>query len=166
MTRTALALLIAATLIASCQTDSDPRAGGFIDGVTGLATGGYDAYVEKRTDRLGETQDHANVLQARAGAIAAEKAALEAELRHASDELTLLQRRLVDLRNDLTKTRRRTAAEKEKLEQANRNAATARARIESLQEEEPASVAARRDSIDNLRALIQGVAAMVNELSG
>ncbi len=161
-----LAALTVAMLLGGCETNQDPRAGGFVEGVTNLSTGGYDAYLRERRAGLHGSQDEADILDARARSIAAERDALENELRAASDELTQLQQRLSTLQRKLTSTRQQSAAEKQKFEEANRQATLARKRIDALQREMPAATGTRRESIDDLKALIGSVAAMVKELSG
>ena len=69
----AIGALLAVVMLAGCETDRDPRAGGFIEGVTNLSTGGYDSYVAERRDDLKKTQDEGAILQARAQSITAEK---------------------------------------------------------------------------------------------
>jgi len=161
-----LAVLTVAVLLGGCETNQDPRAGGFVEGVTNLSTGGYDAYLRERRAGLHGSQDEANILEERARSIAAERDALESELRASSDELTRLQQRLSTLQRELTSIRRQSAAEKQKFEEANRRATVARERIDALQRDMPAAIGARRESIDDLKALIGSVAAMVKELSG
>jgi chromosome segregation ATPase len=160
------AALLAALLLPGCQTDNDPRAGGFIEGVSNLSSGGYETYVGERQARLNTTQDQAKTLEARAQSIAAERDALDRALQDASDELYGLQRRLGDLRRNLDTTRRQTDAERRRLDEATRKAASARAKIDALRAEPTTSVSARRESVDDLKALIGSVAAMVKELSG
>lgn len=166
VSRGASAILLAALLLAGCETDRDPRAGGFIEGVTNLSNGGYDAYVGERKAQLGATQDEAKILQARAQSIAAERAALDRDLQDASDELGRLQQRLSALQRNLEATQRQTDAERQKLAEAIRKAATARSRIDELRAEPAASVVSRRESVDDLKALIGSVAKMVKDLSG
>ena len=160
------ACVLAALLLPGCQTDNDPRAGGFIEGVTNLSSGGYDTYVGERQARLNTTQDQAKTLEARAQSIATERAALDRELQDASDALGRLQQRLGDLRRNLDSTRRQTDAERRRLDEATRKAAAARTKIDILRTEPTTSVSARRESVDDLKALIGSVAAMVKELSG
>jgi chromosome segregation ATPase len=160
------AVLTVAMMLGGCETNQDPRAGGFVEGVTNLSTGGYDAYLRERRAGLHGSQDEANILDERARSIAAERDALESELRAASDELTRLQQRLSTLQRALTSTRQQSAAEKQKFEEANRRAASARERIDALQRNMPAAIGTRRESIDDLKTLIGSVAAMVEELSG
>jgi hypothetical protein len=45
------AALLAALLLPGCQTDNDPRAGGFIEGVSNLSSGGYETYVGEPPSR-------------------------------------------------------------------------------------------------------------------
>jgi len=164
-----LAALLASALLAGCETDRDPRAGGFIEGVTNLSNGGYDSYVGERRVELQKSENQAEILQARAQSITAEKEALDRELAAASDELTSLQERLKALQGDLDWKRRRSAAERRKLDEATKKATEARARIDAMKAEAktaaPTSVATQREGVDDLKSLIGSVAAMVNDLS-
>lgn len=161
-----MAVLCAAALLAGCGTDRDPRTGGFIDGVANLSTGGYDAYVKERRAKLDARQEESQILEARARAITAEREALDRELEGASGELTRLQDRLDALQSDLATTHRRTDIQRRKLAEAKQNAERARKRIRELSKGPLASVEARRRSVDDLKALIGSVAAMVEDLSG
>ena len=165
-TGTLLPLLLAGALLAGCQTDGDPRGGGFIDGVTNLSTGGYDKYVGERQGELKASQDEAKVLEARAQSIEAERKALDRELKEASDELSVLQQRLSVLQSDLEAKRRLAEAEREKLDEATKKAAAARKKINTMKAQQPGSVESQRESIQDLKKLIGGVASLVKELSG
>lgn len=165
-----LATLLGSMLLVGCETDRDPRAGGFIEGVTNLSNGGYDSYIGERRVELQKSENQAEVLQARAQSITAEKEALDRELQSASDELTALQKRLKALQDDLDWKHQRSVAERRKLDEATKKAAAARARLDAMKATAktaaPRSVAARRESVDDLKSLIGSVAAMVNDLSG
>lgn len=156
---------IAAALLSGCETDRDPRAGAFIDGVTNLSTGGYRDYVKERQDDLRKTKDEANTLEARARSITAEREELERELKQASDELTGLQKRLADLQENLAAKRQMSADQRRKLDEADRRAKIARKRVSRLRAGAPQSVEAQRQSIADLKSLIGSVGAMVQDLS-
>jgi len=164
------AALLAAALLSGCETNRDPRAGGFIEGVTNLNNGGYESYVGERRVQLQKSENQAEVLQARAQSIAAEKEALDRELQAASDELTLLQKRLKALQDDLAWKRTRSVNERRKLDEASKKATEARAKIDAMKAAEktaaPPSVVTQREGVDDLKSLIGSVAAMVNDLSG
>lgn len=165
-----VAALLASALLAGCETNRDPRAGGFIEGVTNLSNGGYDSYVGERRATLQKSEDQAEILQARAQSITAEKEALDRELQAASDELTSLQKRLKALQGDLAWKRARSVNERRKLDEATKKATEARAKIDAMKAAEktatPPSVATRREGVDDLKTLIGSVAALVNDLSG
>jgi len=160
-----IAVGIAAALLFGCETERDPRAGGFIDGVTNLSTGGYRDYVKERQDDLKNSQDRANILEARARSITAEREELERELKQASDELTGLQKRLADLQENLTAKRQMSADQRRQLDEADRRAKFARKRVSRLRAGAPQSVEAQRQSIADLKSLIGSVGAMVQDLS-
>ncbi len=155
----------ASVLLSGCETERDPRAGGFIDGVTNLSTGGYRGYVKERQDDLRKSQDEANTLEARARSITAERKELERELQQASDELAGLQKRLAELRETLAAKRQMSAAQRRNLDEADRRATVARTRVGALRAGAPQSVEAQRKSIADLKSLIGSVGAMVRDLS-
>lgn len=156
---------VAAALLSGCETNRDPRAGAFIDGVTNLSTGGYRDFVKERQDDLKKSQDRSSVLEARARSIAAEREELERELRQASDELAGLQQRLRDLRENLAAKRQLSGPRQRKLDEADRKAKAARTQVTTLRAGAPQSVEAQRQSIADLKALIGSVGAMVQDLS-
>jgi len=152
-----LALLSAA----ACQSGADPRDGGFVSGVVGLSTGGYDAMVEDRQAALEGARDDEARLAARADALAAEQARLEAETRRAAADLAALDRRLseAERRLDLTE------AERDRLASARRDAAVARSRLDRLQAGGGSTVS-RSAEVEDLQVLIGSIAGVVEDLAG
>jgi len=162
-----IAIAVGAMLLFGCeQTNKDPRSGGFISGVSNLATGGYDSFVKDKEGELKTSQDRADTLEARARAISAERDALDRELQDVALDLERLQEKLAGLAARGEATRTRTAEERRKLKEAQARAKEAGNRLGTLRGDRTRSVAAQRQSIDDLKALIGNVAVMVNELSG
>lgn len=159
------ALAIALPLVAGCQTESDPRKGGFISGVTNLATGGYDAYVEEKKDELDATQEESQTLEARARAIAAEREALDRDIDEAARRLGSLQERLASLSDKLEATGQARSDERKRLDEAQEKAKAAQDRLGALRRGETQSIEAKRQDVGELQSLIAGVALMVDALS-
>ncbi len=161
-----LALLVAPPLLAGCQTDRDPRTGGFIDGVDNVVSGGYDAFVQEKRDELEVIQEESLVLEARAQGIEAERDALDRQLEHAARELKLLQGRLAAKRAEFDAAKQATAAERRRLEAAESKAKLAQARLGTYRQDPTQSIEAARKEVDDLKNLIVTIGTMVSELSG
>lgn len=159
------ALAIALPLAAGCQTESDPRKGGFISGVSNLATGGYDAYVEGKKDELDTTREESQTLEARARTIAAERDALDRDIDEAARRLGSLQERLASLSGELEATGQVRSDERRKLDEAQEKAKAAQDRLGALRRGETRSIEAKRQDVGELQKLIAGVALMVDALS-
>ncbi len=166
MARDGLALLVALPLLAGCQTDRDPRTGGFFDGVDNLVSGGYGAFVEEKRDELEATQEESRVLEARAQEFEAERDSLGRQLEHAAGELKLLHERLAAKRAELDAAKGATATERRRLEEAEGKAKLTQARLEKYRQGPAQSIEAARKEVDDLKNLIGTIGTMVSELSG
>lgn len=71
-------------MVAACQPSDDPAQGGFFNGVTGIAGGGYQARVDQREAEVADAQSTNTALRA-------EQAALQAELDRLGGQLTDLK---------------------------------------------------------------------------
>ncbi len=160
-----LTLLIALPLLGGCQTDRDPRTGGFIDGVDNLTSGGYDAFVEEKNVELETTQEESQVLEARARTIEAERDALDRELEDAARELKQLQDRLAAKQAELDATAQATEAQRRKLQRAQKKAQLAQTHLNEYRQDRTQSNEVSRKKVDDLKNLIGAIGAMVNELS-
>jgi chromosome segregation ATPase len=147
--------------VTGCQTSEDPRSGGFVDGVVGLSTGKYDAFVEDRRDELETEQAAGTRLAERASGLAAEQARLEAEIARTTATLDRLDGRLASLRRNLSLNE----AERERLAAAERDASDARQRLAQLSTGD-GSVAGRQAEVEELQQVIGGIARVVEDLSG
>ena len=161
----AAALVIALPLVAGCQTESDPRKGGFVSGVTNLATGGYDAYVEEKKGDLDATREESQTLEARARAIEAEREALDRDIDEAARRLGSLQEHLASLSDELEAAGQARSDERKKLEEAQEKAKAAQDRLGALRRDETQSLEAKRQDVGELQSLIASVALMVGALS-
>lgn len=157
--------LLALLLLTGCQTNQDPRSGGFVDGVVNLSTGGYDAYTEDRRQELEAEQEEARTLEARAAAIEAERDALDEELASAAKELEGLQKSLDRLRLELDSAETAKSEERARLAKAQARAQQARKRLTELREDGDYAVESRQSEVKGLKDLIGSVALMVSELS-
>ena len=62
-------MFLAVTLLASCQgVNSDPAAGGFMNGVSGVMGGGYQQRIDEKEQVLQSEQGEHNALMDRAAA--------------------------------------------------------------------------------------------------
>lgn len=163
--RLGLLAFLTLPLLVGCQTNQDPRSGGFIDGVVNLSTGGYDAYTEDRRQELETKQEEARTLEARAADIEAERRALDEELVSAAKELEGLQESLDQLRLELDSAKRAKSAEQTRLAKAQTRAQEARKRLTELRRDGDYAVESRQTEIKELKDLIGSVALMVDELS-
>ena len=163
--RLGLLALLTLPLLAGCQTNQDPRSGGFVEGVVNLSTGGYDAYTEERRQELETKQEEARTLEARAAAIEAEKDALDKELASAAKELEGLQKILDRLRLELDSAETARSEERARLAEAQARAQQAGKRLTELREDGDYAVESRQTEVKDLKKLIGSVALMVSELS-
>ena len=160
-----LALVVALPLLAGCKTDRDPRTGGFFDGVNNLASGGYDDFVQDKRNELHATQQEAQVLEARAQVIQAERDALDTDLQTVARDLQQLRDRLAIRRAELDATENATEAERRKLDEAEKRLKLAQTRYDTYKQAPTPSVKSARQEVDDLKHLIGTIGAMVNDLS-
>ena len=162
--RTGAALCVLSLLL-GCETNQDPRSGGFVDGVVNLSTGGYEDYTEERRSEQQTAEEEARLLESRAAKIEAERQALDRELESAAQELSALQDSLGRLRVKLAATNEAKAAAQARLAEATGRAKQAAKRLTRLREEPNYSVVTRQTEVKELKGLISSVALMVDELS-
>ncbi len=77
-------LVLVGLTLGACETSDDPAEGGFINGIAGLAGGGYDARIEEREQNL-------SAAEARQAELKAQLAGLQSQ--YSGLRLTLLQQR-------------------------------------------------------------------------
>ncbi|MFV0361412.1 hypothetical protein [Tropicimonas sp.] len=86
----AVSLLVAA-LFGGCVDSSDPAAGGFYNGIAGIAGGGYERREAERESAVAEAQARNQALSAEQRALAARISATQGEVAQA--RFTLLRQR-------------------------------------------------------------------------
>lgn len=91
MMRPILILLPAVLTLAGCETSSDPAAGGFINGIVGVTSGGYEARIAEGEAGVADAQARNDALRAEQSSLAAQIGATERSL--ASARFTLLNQR-------------------------------------------------------------------------
>jgi len=96
-------LLMCATLalVAGCSTSDDPAAGGFLNGVSGLASGGYQTRVDERQSDVDTEQSRAASLAGQQSAVAAQTASVGAQIDSLRDELTRLRIQIANQQAEL-----------------------------------------------------------------
>ncbi|MEX0970457.1 MAG: hypothetical protein WD046_08460 [Paracoccaceae bacterium] len=88
-------------LVAGCSTSDDPAAGGFFNGVSGLAGGGYQARVDERQADVDSEQARAAALAAQQSSVAAQTAAVGTQIDQLRDELTRLRIQIANQQAEL-----------------------------------------------------------------
>ncbi|MEM6637462.1 MAG: hypothetical protein AAF667_16405 [Pseudomonadota bacterium] len=101
--KTFVALFVAGSAVTGCSYDSDPASGGFLAGVQGISSGGYQA----QTDAL--EQDVA-VATARNQELEAQKAALAAQIAQAQSDWSTAKGALASQRASTSNLDAATAA--------------------------------------------------------
>ncbi|SEI52345.1 hypothetical protein SAMN05444007_101447 [Cribrihabitans marinus] len=120
MMRPALLRLVApALLLAGCQTTSDPAEGGFFDGVSGIASGSYDARIDTAEADVAGAQ--------------ARNEALAAQIRGSESELAQLKLQILQQRNTLGTPDAATASRIDRVLNDTPGGATPDARLAALQ---------------------------------
>jgi chromosome segregation ATPase len=95
---------LALLCVAGCATSPDPAQGGFISGLNGLMSGGYDRRVQEQSYNLQQMQ--------------IEQAKAEAESRQANATLSAHQQRVAELRGNIAKLDRSLAEARARIARA------------------------------------------------
>ena len=161
------AALAALSVVAGCATTDDPHQGGFISGVSNLATGRYDERIVEREGQLGSEQTEQTRLQARAAEIQRQRDQVQAELTTARSRLDDLERSLATLRRRLEEAQARRPVDPAhwaRLRDAEGKVMLASARIERAGgTDRPVDDA--MDDVADIQSVLAGVSDLVNELS-
>jgi chromosome segregation ATPase len=91
--------------LGGCATSDDPREGGFVSGVVGLASGGYEKRVDDRERRYGAERGEQRRLMAEAEALERERMKVKRELQQAD-------RRLAAVESKMRRARARSAGQR------------------------------------------------------
>jgi|SRR4051812_2353822 chromosome segregation ATPase len=120
-------LMLALLPLAGCGVTSDPSEGGFLGGIQGLVSGGYDQRITQRKAALGNLQTGNHLLEqgnkqlsAEAGGVASERRRLHRQIAALDARTTELTARTGQLRTD-TETKRQQRAELDRRLQQVRN---------------------------------------------
>lgn len=124
-------------LLAACQTTTDPAEGGFLSGVSGIATGAYD-------DRVASAESDVAAAQSR-------NEQLSAQIRASESELAQLKLRILEQRDALEGEDAETAARIDRVLNDSPVGATQDAKLAALQR-----------SIAEARALSSDLAKLTN----
>lgn len=112
-------------VLAGCATSPDPHQGGFVNGLVGLAGGGYERRIEDREQTYRAELTAQDQLQAQARQLERERAAVRSELDQASQRMRALEARIQRERRLLAAQRSEAArANRVKLDQAEKRLGT------------------------------------------
>ena len=94
-------VITAGLAMTACAASPDPAEGGFFNGISGLAGGGYEQRIEERETSLASANQQQSALQARAAELAAQQAEVDRQLASARSRLSSLQSQVADLKRRL-----------------------------------------------------------------
>lgn len=158
MTTSRVLPLAATLLLAACAGTGDPRDGGFITGVTNLASGGYQQRIDQREAQVSSLDAEQAQLRARADSIRQEQAQVDRDLRAARSRLTQLDRRIAALRS------RVSAADAARLSDAERR--LQKARLTADEASNPGRpAAARAADVADLQQVLDSVGGLVDDIA-
>jgi chromosome segregation ATPase len=102
--------ILAPLVLAACVTSDDPRAGGFIGGISGLSSGAYDRRVQDRQDATSALQAENEALERRAKEVQGRRVAATQDREAAARLLTTLQGDLTSLKQKLAAAKKSGSA--------------------------------------------------------
>ena len=102
--------------LSGCATTDDPRQGGFVSGVVGLTSGGYERRISERERSYRMEVDEQQRLIAEAEALRRERARVESELNQANRRLASLDRKVRQTRAQIAREQGSSAAGRQKLQ--------------------------------------------------
>lgn len=149
---TAFAALLTGMSVAGCQTTDDPRAGGFISGITALNSGAYENRIRQREAAVDELDAVRASLERRLGAN-------ERDLNRTKTERLSLERRLSSLE-------RASADTRTKLEAAGRQRKLDEKKLASLLSEQQSIELTLIAVLQQRRARDKAVSSQVAEMPG
>lgn len=101
-------VILFAIWLTGCATSSDPRQGGFINGISGLASGKYQQRIDERQNVYHTELSAGEQLRAQAQTLEQEREAVRTQLNQA-------QNRLITLENRIKQERARLASQKQQV---------------------------------------------------
>jgi tetrahydromethanopterin S-methyltransferase subunit G len=154
--------------LCGCATTDDPHQGGFVSGVVGLTSGGYEKRISAREHsyetELGEQQR----LIAEADALRRERARVQADLNQANRRLASIEQKVRQARSQIARERRTSGSvqqQQRRLDATEAKIAEVRSTLDETRPgEQPVSLLAVRsreinkelDEIDTLVAVVAG----------
>jgi len=155
-----------AVWITGCATSADPREGGFVSGVAGLAGGGYERRIEQRQGSYQSEVDAQQRLKAQAHALEQERGQVRSDLARARERLASQERRIAQQRARLGAERSGAAqADLRRLDQAQAQVASTKAQLGTVRlDDQPVSDLKTRtrdiqkelDEIDTMVGVVGG----------
>jgi len=91
----------AALALSACTVSSNPADGGFISGVSGIATGTYDQRIQEREAAVAQEQIRSEGLQRRLGELEAQHAAIQSRIDDSKSRLDTIRNRIARARTRL-----------------------------------------------------------------
>ena len=128
--------------LAGCATSPDPAQGGFISGVNGLLSGGYDQRVAAQSYELDRMRAQQDAAQRQAGQARATLAQREQSLANLRNDVARLDRSLRDAQAKAARQRAQNVSLSDRDRQLMGDLDRAKARLASLQEQLRSSTAA------------------------
>lgn len=122
------AILAASLLLSACQTDADPSKGGFLSGVQGITSGGYEQRLQDKQQSLENAQDQqvqrqreVDRLTAQQQAVARQRTQAEQKLAALNGDLDKVQAKLSTARKDTSKLKQQVDSLKKRIALAEQN---------------------------------------------
>ncbi|WP_114393941.1 hypothetical protein [Oleisolibacter albus] len=122
------AILAASLLLSACQTDADPSKGGFLSGVQGITSGGYEQRLQDKQQSLENAQDQqvqrqreVERLTAQQQAVARQRTQAEQKLAALNSDLDKAQAKLSTARKDTSKLKQQVESLKKRIALAEQN---------------------------------------------
>jgi chromosome segregation ATPase len=109
-------ILVLPWCLFGCATTDDPRQGGFVSGVVGLTSGGYEQRISDREHSYRTEVDEQQRLMAEAEALRRERARVQSELNQANRRLASLDRKVRQTRAQIAREQGPSAAGRQKLQ--------------------------------------------------
>jgi chromosome segregation ATPase len=93
--------LLSLVALGGCATTDDPSEGGFFEGVSGIASGSYEAGIETQQDEVAAAEARNAALGAEQGQVAGDLASVRAEIAALERDMTRLKFDILQKKNAL-----------------------------------------------------------------
>ena len=145
--------LLLTLIVSGCATNPDPGKGGFIDGVVGMSSGGYQGRIDERQQNLSAVQSANARMEEQNRALKRDLAATKEEEKAYRDQLTRLQSDMKALESQLRKAKVQTQSDLARKKELEQNLASLNAKIEQMDKGSGARREAEmQDELNKLRA--------------